>query len=155
MGAHQALVDDFLAQKRIAVAGVSRRADMTANVIYRKFKDNGYEVFALNPKADTVEGDRAYHSLMDIPGGVDGVVIITHPKDAEQIVKDAAEAGVKRVWMHNNTFTPSCGSEQATATCKEHGIAVIDVGCPMMFLNADFGHKCMKWWLRGFGKMPR
>jgi predicted CoA-binding protein len=155
MGAHQALVDDFLAQKRIAVAGVSRSGDATGNIIYKKFKDNGYEVFALNPKAEIVEGDRAYPSLKDIPGGVDGVVIITLPKDTEQIVHDAAEAGVKRVWMHNNTFTPSCGSEQATAYCKEHGIAVIDVGCPMMFLDADFPHKCMKWWLRGFGKMPK
>ncbi len=155
MGAHQALVDDFLAQKRIAVAGVSRRSDQTANIIYKKFKDNGYEVFPVNPKAESVEGDRAYPSLQAIPGGVDGVVIITRPELTEQIVQDAAAAGVKRVWVHNNTFTPSCGSEQATAYCNEHGMAIIDVGCPMMFLNADFGHKCMKWWLRGFGKMPK
>lgn len=153
MGAHQAMIDEFLAQKRIAVAGVSRSSDETANMIYKLFRDRGYEVFPINPKTETVEGDRAYPSVKAIPGGVDGVMIITRPEDTEQIVQDCAEAGIRRVWVHNNTFTPTCGSEATTATCREHGITLIEVGCPMMYLG-DFGHKCMRWFLRASGRMP-
>jgi hypothetical protein len=153
---HTALVNDFLAQKRIAVAGVRGTRDDTANLIYRKFRSEGYEVFAVNPNAETAEGDRCYPSLQAIPGGVDGVVIVTRPELTEQIVRDAAEAGVTRVWMHDNTFMPSCASEAAVQFCQEHGISAIAVGCPMMFgKTADFGHKCMRWVLRASGRMPR
>ena len=74
-------VDDFLAQKRIAVAGVSRNAGgaHASNGIYTRLKERGYEVFPVNPNADTVMGDTCYRSLKDIPGGVDGVVIATNP----------------------------------------------------------------------------
>ncbi len=73
---------DFLAQRRIAVAGVSRQKGgaHSGNGIYQRLKDRGYEVFAVNPNTDTIEdGEPCYRSLDAIPGGVDGVVISTAP----------------------------------------------------------------------------
>ena len=147
------LVTDFLAQKRIAVAGVSRTENDAANSIYRKFRDKGYTVFAVNPNAETVEGDPCYPDLKSIPGGVDGVVIVTRPEVTEEIVRECSEAGVPRVWMHKN-FGDGSTSEEAVRYCQEHGIAVIPAGCPMMFCAPDFGHRCIKWLMQMTGKLP-
>src|SRR5215216_590244 len=72
---------EFLANRRIAVTGVSRKPENHgSNVVYKRLRERGYEVFAVNPNADEVEGDRAYHNLGSIPGGVDAVVIGTRAR---------------------------------------------------------------------------
>ena len=88
-------VDDFLAQKRIAVAGVSRNNSHhpAGNLIYRRLKKTGHDVFPVNPHMQTFEGDRCYADLRSIRGGVDGVVIVTGPETAERIVHDCSDAG--------------------------------------------------------------
>jgi predicted CoA-binding protein len=93
MNDYKARIDDFLAQKRIAVVGVSRNEAQTANGIYRKFRENGYEVFPINPNAATVEGDLCYATVKDVPGGVDEVMIVTSPDITEQVVQDCIQAG--------------------------------------------------------------
>lgn len=147
------LAQEFLAQERIAVAGVSRTPQNAANGIYKKLRETGHQVFALNPHVDTIEDDPCYPNLQAIPGGVDGVIIITKPEVTEQVVQDAVAAKTPRVWMHNNTFMPSSVSDKATAVCRENGITVIDGGCPMMFF--DPFHKCMKWVLGATGRLPK
>src|SRR5512140_916139 len=120
----------FLAHDRIAVTGVSRHPkDHGANVVYRRLRDRGYEVFAVNPNADEVEGDHCYHDLASIPGGVDGVVIATRPETSETTMRECAELGIGHVWMHRG---PGAGSVSKTAAAygREHGISVIDGGCP-------------------------
>jgi uncharacterized protein len=139
----------FLANKRIAVTGVSRSAkDHGANNVYKRLRDRGYEVFAINPNADEVEGTRCYHELKSVPGGVDAVVIGTRPETADETMRECDELGIKYVWMHRG---PGPGSVSLTAATygREHGITVIDGGCPLMFdPTADFGHKVMKVFLR-------
>ncbi len=145
---------DFLAQKRIAVAGVSRGSQEAANLIYRKLRDTGHEVFATNPKTADVEGDPCYPDLAAIPGGVDAVVVATPPAAAEAVVRQCSELGVDRVWMHR-AFGAGSVSDAAVAHCREHGIAVIPGGCPMMFLEpVDVGHKCIRWFLKATGRLP-
>lgn len=141
---------EFLACKRIAVTGVSRHPkDHGSNTIYRRLRDRGYEVFPVNPNADEVEGTTSYHDLTSIPGGVDAVVIATAPERAEATVRECAELGITQVWMHHGPG-PSSVSATATAYGREHGITVIDGGCPLMFEpTADFGHKMMRVMLRG------
>jgi predicted CoA-binding protein len=147
---------EFLAGRRIAVTGVSREPERHgANVVYRRLRDRGYEVFAVNPNADEVEGDRAYHALADIPGGVDGVVIATRPDRAGGTMRECAELGITRVWMHRGPGSGSV-SPQAAAWGREQGIAVIDGGCPCMFgPTADAGHRVMKALLTLAGNVPR
>ncbi len=147
------LTTDFLAHKRIAVAGVSRTGGEAANLIYRRLRDNGYAVFAINPNAESVEGDPCYHDLKSIPGGVDGVVIVTKPEVTEELVHECGEAGVGRVWIHQS-FMQGSLSAAAVRYCQEHGIAVIAGGCPLMFCAPDFGHRCIKWYMQMTGKLP-
>ena len=135
----------FLGNKRIAVTGVSREPkDHGSNTVYKRLRDRGYDVFPVNPNADEVEGAVSFHDLKSIPGGVDAVVIATAPDKAEDTMRESAELGIKHVWMHRG---PGAGSVSATATeyGRQHGITVIDGGCPLMFQpTADFGHKVMR-----------
>src|SRR5512147_499591 len=136
---------DFLAQKRIAVAGVSRHNSHhpVGNLIYRRLKSTGHDVFAVNPNMQTFEGDRCYPDLKSIPGGVDGVVIITKPEITAQLVRDCGDAGVRRVWMHRSPVGRSSVSPEAVEYCRDHDITLIAGACPMMFgPGVDFGHKC-------------
>lgn len=152
MNTFEVQAKEFLSQQRIAVAGVSRSRQDAANLIYRKLRESGYQVYPVNPNADVIEGDTCYPNLKSIPSELDGVVIVTRPDISEQVAYDCVEAGVPRVWMHNNTFAPSSVSESATEYCRQHGISVIPGGCPMMFF--DFGHKCMRWMLGVMGRLP-
>jgi len=75
---------EFLAKKRVAVTGVSRKPENHGgNLVYQRLRQRGYEVFPVNPNADQVEGDRCFHDLKSIPGGIDAVVIATRPETAE------------------------------------------------------------------------
>lgn len=150
-------VDDFLAQKRIAVAGVSRNNNRhpAGNLIYRRLKKTGHDVFPVNPNMQTFEGDHCYPDLKSIPGGVDGVVIVTRPEVTERIVRDCGEAGVHRVWMHQSAVNGSSVSPQAVEYCHQHNISVIAGACPMMYgPGVDFGHTCMRWILKIKGALP-
>jgi len=137
---------EFLGHRRVAVTGVSRKPQgHGSNAVYRRFRGRGYEVFAVNPNAEEVEGDRCYPSLGAIPGGVDAVVIGTRPELALETMRECAELGIEHVWMHAPAFGAGSVSAEATAYGREHGIHVIDGGCPCMFgATADFGHKLMR-----------
>lgn len=147
----------FLAQKRIAVVGVSRRKG-TGNGILKALRQRGYEVLPVNPNAAEVGGETCYPDLQAIPGGVDAAVVVTRPEVAEDVVRECAETGVSHVWMHHNALLgarSSSVSEAATSYGRERGLNVIAGGCPLMFgEKADFGHKCMHWLLRVTGKLP-
>jgi hypothetical protein len=156
MAAFKELVTDFLAQKRIAVAGVSgRNHDAPGNLIYRKLRDSGYEVYALNPNTAVAEHDRCYPDLNALPQPVDAMVITTAPETAEDLVQDCAEAGVSRVWLHRS-FGQGSVSEKAVEFCRDHQMTVIAGGCPMMFCQPpDWGHRCMRWVLALSGGLPK
>ncbi len=146
----------FLAKKRIAVTGVSRKPQgHGSNLVYQRLRARGYQVFAVNPNATEVEGDPSYQDLKSIPEGVEAVVIGTRPEIADTTMRECAELGIKHVWMHRGPG-PGSVSESATVYGREHGIEVIDGGCPLMFgRTADFGHKCMRAILGLTGAVPR
>ena len=138
---------DFLAHKYIAVVGVSRAQNKTANLIYRKLRSEGYKVVAVNPNATTVEGDICYPDLKSIPEKPEAVIIVTKPGITEQVVSECAELGIANIWMHKGIDSKGTSvSKEAVHYCHQHGIAVIPGGCPMMYFNhADIGHRIMRW----------
>lgn len=146
---------EFLSQERIAVAGVSRDPKQPANLIYRRLREAGHEVYAVNPHADEVEGDPCYDSVAALPVGVDGVVVVTTPETAEAVVADCAAAGIERVWLHRG-MGPGSLSEDAVAAARAAGISVIPGACPCMFgATSDPGHRWMCRMLRVRGRLPR
>jgi hypothetical protein len=152
------LVQDFLAQKRIAVVGVSDKRDTGCNLGYRKFKAEGYAVSAVNPRITTFEGDPCYPDLKSIPEKPGAVFILANPKVTEQIVQQCVELGIKHVWMHCMMGTKpglaagmTSVSQEAVRMCQENGITVIPGACPNQYLKPDFGHALMRIMFRTFG----
>jgi len=152
------LVQDFLAQKKIAVVGVSDKRETGCNAAYHRFKAAGYEVSAVNPRITTFEGELCYPDLKSIPEKPEAVFILTNPKVTEQVVQQCVDLGIKRVWMHCMMGTKpglaagmTSVSQDAVRMCQENGITVIPGACPNQYLNADFGHKMMKVMFRTLG----
>jgi predicted CoA-binding protein len=149
-------IDDFLAQRRIAVAGVSATRSLPGSLIYHKLKETGHEVVAILPGTTSYEGDPCYPDVGSIPGGVDGLVIATRPELCTALVQQAVDAGVPRVWMHESMAHGGTSvSVEGIALCKEHGIKLIAGACPMMYCQpVDFGHRCMCWLMKVTGGLP-
>jgi predicted CoA-binding protein len=147
---------EFLSQRRIAVTGVSRNASgHGSNLVYQRLRQRGYQVFAVNPNANTVEGDRSYPDLRSIPDGVDAVVVGTRPDRDMETVRECIALGIKRVWMHRGPG-PGSVSAEAAEYGRQNGMTVIDGGCPLMFEpTADAGHKAMRMMFTMTGKVPR
>ncbi len=153
MAAPPASIARFLEAKRVAVAGVSRAGDLPANAIFRRLRDAGHEAVPVNPSAETVEGVACYPNLAAIPGGVDALVVAAHPDVAAGLVKQAAALGVTRVWFHR-AFGDGSVSEAALAACREAGIDPVVGGCPLMYVQPDFPHRCFRWWLGLTRRLP-
>ena len=147
---------DFLASKRIAVTGVSRNPrGHGSNAVIERLRERGYDAIPINPNATELAGVTAYPSLAAVPGGVDAVVIGTRPEHALGTVKEAVDLGIKKVWMHRSMDAGSVSAE-AVAYGRQHGVVVIDGGCPLMFdPAADGAHKFMCSFLKLTGKVPR
>ena len=135
----------FLDCKRIAVTGVAREPKGEgSNTVYKRLRERGYDVVAINPNADTVEGDPCFHSLREVPDGVEAVVIGTRPDAAEATVQECVDLGIDQVWMHRSVGGGSV-CDEATVIGRENGLTVIDGGCPLMFGPTSDGiHKVMR-----------
>ncbi len=153
------LVQNFLAQKKIAVVGVSDKRETGCNLAYTKFKENGYQVFAVNPRISTFNGDACYPNLKSLPEKPDAVFLLTNPKVTEQMVQQCVELGVKHVWMHCMMGTKpglaagmTSVSQSAVELCKANGITVIAGSCPNQYIKPDFAHGMMRglWKMLGF-----
>lgn len=146
----------FLSNHRIAVTGVSTKpAGHGSNTVFDRLRERGYEAVPVNPNAAEIDGVTCYPDLLSIPGGVDAVVIGTAPARALATVQQAAELGIKQVWMHRS-FGAGSVSEEAATWGREHGVQVIAGGCPLMFDPvADGGHKFMCKLFTLLGKVPK
>lgn len=146
----KSIVEDFIAQKSLAIIGVSRGGHKFGNMAYRELKAKGYKIYAIHPEADTLEGDPAYKSVASLPEKVGGVVTVVPPTQTEQVVRQVAEAGIKRVWMQQGSE-----SEAAIRFCKENGISEVHGECIMMYeVNTSF-HKFHGLIWKWLGKAPK
>jgi predicted CoA-binding protein len=152
------LVQEFLAQEKIAVVGVSDKRETGCNLGYRKFKEAGNTVYAVNPRLTAFENAPCYPDLRSIPEKPDAVFILANPKVTEQIVEQCVDLGIKHIWMHCLMGTkPGLGasstsvSQDAVRMCHENGITVIPGSCPNQFLKPDFGHRLMRMTMRTLG----
>ena len=156
MGTLKETATEFLAHKRVAVTGVSRKpANHGSNVVYKRLRERGFEVFPVNPNADEVEGDRCFADLKSVPVDLEWVVIGTRPETAEDTMRECVDLGISRVWMHRS-FGEGSVSDAASAFGRQHGVQVIDGGCPCMYDPvADPAHKVMRTMLQLTRKLPR
>ena len=126
-------VKDFLGLKRIAVVGVSQQAGDFSRTLFREFQTRGYDVVPVNPAATNIEGQRCFAQVQDISPPVDGVLVMTRPKVTNSVIRDCADAGIRRVWMYR-AVGKGAVSADAVKFCESHGISVVAGECPFMFL---------------------
>jgi predicted CoA-binding protein len=149
------LATDFLAQKRIAIVGVTRDPKGWGRTLYDEFKKRGYDTYAVNPNAPSIEGIPCYASLSKLPTKVDGVLLAVPPEITDQVVREVAELGIPRVWMHKGAGTGAV-SESAIQFCKEQNIATVYGVCPFMYFQPQgFGHKMHYTFAKWFGGLPQ
>jgi predicted CoA-binding protein len=148
--ATKAAIEDFLARRRLAVVGVSGKRRKFGNVVLKELSSKGYEVYPVNPRAEEVDGHRCYPNLAAVADRVEGAVLVVPPAQTEKVVREAAEAGVRRIWMQQGAE-----SDEAVRFCREQGIEPIHGECILMFADpAGFVHRLHRW-LRGVvGKLP-
>lgn len=150
----QELAQAFLDQETFAVVGVRRTVDDAANGIYRRMRELGMTVYAINPHAEEVEGDPCYPNLSSTPRTPQAVMIVTRPEISLDVVKECAELGIEYVWMHKSIGNSV--SEEAVEFCHQNAIHVIPGACPMMYMEpVDIFHKCMRGVMATFGRIPR
>ena len=136
----QKLIQDFLAQKRIAIVGVTHDEKGWGRTLYDEFKKRGYDTFAVNPTGN-IPGIQCYPSLGKLPLKVDGVLLAVPPDVTDQVVREMAELQIPRVWMHKGAGAGAV-SKAALEFCQEKHIAAVYGVCPFMYLQPQgFGHK--------------
>ncbi|MBI9043777.1 MAG: CoA-binding protein [Anaerolineaceae bacterium] len=145
------VVNDFLAQKKIAVVGASRNKKKFGYMVFKDLKEKGYQVYPVNPNAESVDGETCFPDLNNLPEKVDGIVTVVPPAETERIVLAAAEAGITRIWMQQGSE-----SEKAINGCKEHNIAYVSGECILMFAEPVVSVHRFHRWIWGFlGKLPK
>jgi predicted CoA-binding protein len=147
----KAVVDDFVSQKTLALVGVSRQPKKFGNYALRELTQRGYRIFPVHPAAENIEGAKCYPSLRQLPEAVGGVVVVVPPTQTENVVRDAAAAGIKRVWIQQGA-----GSPDAIRFCQENGISEIHGECILMFAGpVKSVHNFHRWIWRLLGKLPK
>lgn len=143
-------VEDFISQPALAVVGVSRGGQKFGNMAYRELKKSGYKLYPIHPTAETLEGDRAYKDFASLPEKVGGALVVVPPAQTEKVVRDAASAGIQRVWIQQ-------GAESDTAIrfCEENGLNYVHGQCILMFAGKYFFHKSHRWVWGLLGKLPK
>ncbi len=149
--ASKSAVMDFIGQRSLAVVGVSRGGNKFGNTAYRELKAKGYQLVPVHPQAETLEGDRCAKNLASLPAPVGGVLVIVPPQQAEQVVREAAEAGIKRVWLQQGAELPA-----AIRLAESKGMSVVAGECILMFAEpAGFGHRAHRWVWGLLGRLPK
>ena len=145
----KALIDAFLAEPALAVVGVSRSGKGFGNVAARELRRKGYRVYTVNPQADVVDGERCYRSLAALPEPVGGVLVVVPPEQGIDVVRQAAAAGITRVWLQQGAESP-----RLKHLCAELGLETVAGECILMFARPTGVHKAHRWVWRMIGKIP-
>jgi predicted CoA-binding protein len=146
----KAAIQDFLAQRTLAVVGVSRTGKKFGNTIMKELSARGYRVFAVNARGETAEGRPVYPTLSDLPEPPGGAVLVIPPSETEKVVRDAARAGISRIWMQHGSR-----SREAIRFCEDRGIRVIHGECILMFAEPVSSiHRVHRWLRALFRKLP-
>jgi predicted CoA-binding protein len=144
-------IQDFVSQKTIAMAGLSRDENAFSSSVRKELEIKGYRILPINPNAASIGGEACYPSLSALPQRADAVLVVTPPAESEKIVREAAALGIRRVWLQQGSV-----SEAAIAACAEHGLSSVSGKCIMMFAEpVGSFHAVHRWFAKVFGRLPK
>lgn len=147
----KAMIDEFISQPSLAIVGVSRQANKFGNSAFKELRTKGYKLILVHPSGEVIEGQQTYPSLADLPQQVGGVLVSVPPTQAEKVVREAHEAGIKHVWLQQGAE-----SQAAIQFCQDNGMSVVYGKCILMFAQPmKFFHKPHRWVMQILGQLPR
>jgi predicted CoA-binding protein len=147
-------IDSFLSCRRIAVVGVSRDPKDFSRMVFRAFVERGYDAVPVNASGGELDGRPAARWVGEVQPPPEAALLLTPPAATGQVVRECADAGVKRVWMHRGAGQGAV-SPEAVALCRERGIEVVDGECPFMFLpDTGWFHGVHRFFKRLGGRLP-
>ncbi len=148
-------VQDFLAQKNIAIVGYSRRGNNPGNHIFSKLQEVGINALIIHPQAGEIEDSTpCFPNLTSAPQPISGVILTATPDVGVAVVRECISLGIPRIWLHRS-FGAGSVSAEAVQLARQNDMTVIEGGCPMMFCEpVDVFHKCMLWLLKKSGGVP-
>jgi predicted CoA-binding protein len=149
MSSSKALIDKFVSQPALALIGVSRSGQKFGNFAYRALVSKGYRVYPIHPSAGSIRGVRCYSNFADLPEPVEAAVVVVPPAQAVRVVRDAASAGIRLVWLQQGSESPEVLHE-----CRESGLDVISGECVLMFAHPSSYHKVHRWVWGLLDKLP-
>ncbi len=144
-------VNEFLAQKNIAIAGVSRKKQKFGNTIFKEFEKKGYTLYPVNPNMEEYNGRKCYPDIASLPADVTGIVLNTKPAITKNLVKEAENKGIKHIWLQQGSADKEtiklAGESDSNIICKQ---------CVIMFADPAKGiHGFHKWINKMFGLLPK
>lgn len=144
-------IQDFVQQKTLAIAGLSRSEKAFSATAFRELTARGYRLLPVNPNAESIFGQKCYPRVTGLPEKVGGVLVFTPPAKTAEVVRDAASAGVSRIWIQQGAE-----SEEALKLCRESGLAAVSGRCILMFAEpVGSFHGVHRWFLKAFGRLPK
>lgn len=148
----KAMIDEFLAQRTLAIVGVSRtNKDKFGNAAFKDLKEKGYKMYIVHPSGEVIEGQQSYISFKALPEPVGGVLVVVPPAEAEKVVREAQEAGIKNIWLQQGAE-----SRESIQFGQENGMNMVYGKCIMMFAQPmKFFHKPHRWVMGLMGQLPR
>jgi uncharacterized protein len=148
-------IESFLAQKRIALVGVSRERQNIGATLFEELRRRGHEVFPVNPNAPEMFGQRCFAHVQEIQPPPDAALLLTSPAVTNSVVRDCAKAGIRRIWMYRGGGQGAVSSE-AAEFCRTQGIELVPGQCPLMFLHPVRSiHRFHRFLVKITGKYPR
>lgn len=145
-----ASVEAFVSQKKLALVGASRAGNKMGNAILRELTAKGYTMYPIHPEAETIGDQPAFASLGELPDEVGGAIVCVKPERTAQVVREAKQAGIERVWLQQGAESP-----EAVSFCEQNGVDAITKECILMFAEpVESIHRFHRFFKRLFGGMP-
>jgi len=141
------IIDHFLNNKDMAIAGVSRDTKKFGYHVFKTLTDKGYNIIPVNPSADAIDGIFCIHAIHDIPSGINNLLIVTHKDKSKMVIQEAIEKGIKNIWIQNG-----CETEEAIQLATDNNINLVAKACILMYASPKGFHKFHQRLARLFGQ---
>ena len=142
-------IDQFLACKKFAVAGISRNKHKFGNTIYKELKKKNFDLVPVSPNMETFEGEKCYQSIGDLPSDVEALIIVTKPEVSLSLLKEAASKGINNIFLQQGAQ-----NKEIIEYAENNGVNIICKHCILMFVNPSGIHKFHERISKFFGFYP-
>ena len=116
------MIEEVMLEKKVwAVVGANQNPEKFGNMIFKKLKLRGYQVYAVNPLYDRVEGETCYKDLSSLPELPEVVNMVVSPKRSRLCLEEAAKLGIQYIW-----FQPGTYDDEVWDLSKKLGLEVVE-----------------------------